>query len=290
MVSHVVLADDPREGLRGKACLVASRDLEVDHVVGTYCGFVQGELDHDMFMKKKPHFDNPSQEQFDKWEAHVESFTFCDPEGEAYSIENNNGEKIDLYNCSIGYGNLCSLANDPKLLESFWNREGCNRLRTDEGLYKEAEVVFEPNCNIFPVLIRGFPHLFLVTTKCISAGSELLYEYGSGYWKLQRKLDGDLSEKSSPHTEIDDDQPNAEFDAPMAIVDIEEGNLLMDQPSGTFKNKREKICWNPAPLAPSSSDSIFPRLEKLENMEWIRPRNVHRNKGAQTRTDFKRRN
>ena len=39
-------------------------------------------------------------------------------------------------------------------------------------------------CSIVILRVRGWPVPFLVVSKPIKCGEELLYSYGSGYWKF----------------------------------------------------------------------------------------------------------
>ena len=48
-----------------------------------------------------------------------------------------------------------------------------------------------PACSIISVNVRGWPYLFVVTTRDVEAGQELLYSYGGGYceWRVLGRLD-----------------------------------------------------------------------------------------------------
>lgn len=214
--------DDPRVSLRGNKKIVATRDLPRCHVVGVHRGVVRLQKEHELLANTPPtagRFRDSIE-----WEGHVESFTWADPVSGDYDVVGEDGTRAPLYNCSVGYGNLCCLANDPKILSPFWNRDEVNgeQLTEEEEkrLYDRCESVAEENCTMFPVLIRGFPHIFLVTIKEVSQGSELLYAYQAGYWSIQyqagywsfqydlkRKLDLDSdgsteSLLSLPHSEL----------------------------------------------------------------------------------------
>jgi hypothetical protein len=36
------------------------------------------------------------------------------------------------------------------------------------------------NCLVMPIYIRGWPHLFMITTQPIAKGQHLYFEYGAG--------------------------------------------------------------------------------------------------------------
>ena len=52
------------------------------------------------------------------------------------------------------------------------------------------------------VLLKGWPHVFLVTTARIAAGQEVLLSYGTEeYWKTMCECDGELTELRRVHTD-----------------------------------------------------------------------------------------
>lgn len=61
---------------------------------------------------------------------------------------------------------------------------------TDPINYARASLI---NCRFLEVLVRGAPRMFILITKAISAGTELLIDYGTGYWDA---FNEDLMKKS----------------------------------------------------------------------------------------------
>jgi hypothetical protein len=80
-----------------------------------------------------------------------------------------------VYFCSLGFGNLTCLANDPVVAPQLEGPEG----RAGVGA---------PNAVLVVLLAGGLPVPFVVTTGPIPAKGEVLIAYGDKYWGAWRML------------------------------------------------------------------------------------------------------
>ncbi|GIL90068.1 hypothetical protein Vretifemale_17782 [Volvox reticuliferus] len=74
----------------------------------------------------------------------------------------------------LGYGNLAALVNDPRVEPREW--------LPDNDLDSTA-IADKANCMVLPVAVRGLVLPVMVTLRPISKGEQLLYDYGSQWWR-----------------------------------------------------------------------------------------------------------
>ncbi|GAX77884.1 hypothetical protein CEUSTIGMA_g5326.t1 [Chlamydomonas eustigma] len=193
---------DQREGLRGQDCLLAAKDLEPGHVVSVYRGYVSNGDVHDALVTEPPACWGSRLSS--EWEMLVESYCFADPEN-GYEVPAEvpkakvKGSKqkvgatkkmIGIFCNSVGYGNLCGLANDPKL-NPIPPDDHTIAQEIQDGTWYQSRPSVKPGnrCTIVPVIVRGWPFPFQVILSPVKSGEELLYEYGAGYWNHFRQCE-----------------------------------------------------------------------------------------------------
>jgi hypothetical protein len=153
-------------------------------------------------------------------------------------------------------------------LTLFFNRENSDdqqqltdeeRNERDAMLYDECEsVAGGGNCTMFPALIRGFPHIFFITTKEIPQGAELLYEYQASYWTIQNDIRHELDLASDQPTESQVSLPLFEM-MDVEGVSLKVGTLALLEVDDDIlsKPKRDPIIYKePNRHRPPPSDSL----------------------------------
>ena len=178
-----VADDDPRVGLRGKKSLVATQKIKKNTIIGIYRGYVQMVREHNRLLAHPPSSWISLGDEL-SWEMLVEAYCWCDMKD--YSIDQKKTHY--LYCSGVGYGNPCSLVNDPSILEPFFLPPNEASPLDDEVEYEDCDKVASSNCVMFPCVIRGWPYIFLMTTRDVDPEKELLYSYGPEYWDHVVKL------------------------------------------------------------------------------------------------------
>ncbi|KAJ3222209.1 hypothetical protein HK099_002564 [Clydaea vesicula] len=211
-VVEAVDKDDPREvGLRGGKKVLATRFLRNNEIIGIYEGFEVMEYEHakdinilsEFYLEYKSISARP---EIDVYKIPIDVFRSSGvriPERKGnknISIVNEN-DFVNFY-CELvvdgssnsGYFSWCSEINDFRLnpLEAL----------NQPPLKKQLQNVRRPNVVFREVKILGWPVIFIVTTRTIQVGEELLIDYGlDDYWEsMQRILKDHAIAKSIPQS------------------------------------------------------------------------------------------
>ena len=194
----IIPSDDLRVPLRGSGGLFTSMDLPAGFPISCYRGYVSLDECHQHLLENPPRPDWTQSNE--EWEKLVESY--CVNDKESYHIrltKKNEVVEAGLYLDAVGYGNIASLVNDcvvypmgPPKKEGGTESDDIDLKPGDypEDYYEfySPKVEEGPNCKILTVLIRNWPYNFLVTTRDIKKGKELLLMYGYSYWRLVKEI------------------------------------------------------------------------------------------------------
>jgi hypothetical protein len=97
-------------------------------------------------------------------------------DGGAAAPPAGGGGPATVYFCTLGYGNLAALANDPLIDPDA------------ESPAAAAAAVGPANAAAVPVWVGGVPVPLLVCVRRVAAGGEVLRDYGARYFAAWRKL------------------------------------------------------------------------------------------------------
>eukprot|EP01025_Chloroclados_australasicus_P044448 TRINITY_DN481_c0_g1_i2.p1 TRINITY_DN481_c0_g1~~TRINITY_DN481_c0_g1_i2.p1 ORF type:complete len:826 (-),score=101.23 TRINITY_DN481_c0_g1_i2:4672-7149(-) len=165
---------DRRCNLIGQYGLFAQQDIPKGTVIGTYRGYIFNQNWSNAYHKRlcpEAFFDiyTDYPEMLFNWEEVVERYSL---------------EICDKYICvPHGYGDYGCLINDPNVdVDVVWRRGYYVHDNWCEEDFRHPNLVALPNIDFISFKIKDFPLPFIVSTRNIAEGQEILFQYGPGYW------------------------------------------------------------------------------------------------------------
>eukprot|EP00210_Caulerpa_lentillifera_P003092 g2954.t1 len=175
---------DPRVGLSGQRGVRATQFIQAHTVLGIYRGLMLPKVVTDLNLLKNPRVGWNS--SVAEWKRRVEKYLVSvTVEVKEPGFPQNREASCDI--SSFEYENPSSFINDVRIDPYKTTRyppdiiDGTRLLFEDEE--ETIEKISEPNVKFLRIWIADFPFPFVMTTRAIRTGEELLMDYGADHFQ-----------------------------------------------------------------------------------------------------------